>query len=346
MAVPQHILRAIEARGSVDQARWAAETDAAGEEQRRQRSQVVPVLEEAASWIEDALELLRRDSPSTPAVDPERVVLTGHNNRRRQDDTVKRAEGDPKTGDKAVDRVYQSLGDVWRYYAKAHDRSGIDDRGSRLIAVVHYGRRFANAFWNGRSMTFGEGDGEIFQLGAFVNAYDVIAHELTHGVIEEASGLKYVDQPGGLNESLADVFGISARHYLHDQTANEGSWVVGQGMFTSQINGDGLRNMLKPGTAYDDATLGVDPQYDHARHYQDGQDPHVSSGVPNRAFALAATNIGGKVWKTVTPVWYDALTSGEIRKGTSWSTFAELTVERGGSHASAIEDAWRQVGVL
>ena len=71
---------------------------------------------------------------------------------------------------------------------------------------MHYGRRFDNAFWNGSQMIYGDGDGVIFQR--FTKCLDVIGHELTHGVTQYEAALNYQDQPGALNESMSDVFGI------------------------------------------------------------------------------------------------------------------------------------------
>ena len=55
--------------------------------------------------------------------------------------------------------------------------------------------------------------------------------------------------------------------------------------------------MAAPGTAYDDPALGKDPQVGHMADYVDTTDDnggvHLNSGIPNRAFHLAATAIGG-----------------------------------------------------
>ena len=72
--------------------------------------------------------------------------------------------------------------------------------GGPLLATVHYGRDYDNAFWNGERMVFGDGDGEVF--AGFTGSLTVIAHELTHGVIEDEGGLVYEGQSGALNESI------------------------------------------------------------------------------------------------------------------------------------------------
>src|SRR3546814_1583609 len=90
-----------------------------------------------------------------------------------------------------------------------------------LIGTVHYGQGYENAFWNGEQMVFGDGDGELFQR--FTRSLDVVAHELTHGLIESEAGLVYFNQPGALNESVSDVFGVLTKQHALGQTADRKS---------------------------------------------------------------------------------------------------------------------------
>ena len=114
--------------------------------------------------------------------------------------------------------------------------------------------------------------------------------------------------------------------------------------------------MIEPGTAYDDDILGKDPQPDHFDRYidtdEDNGGVHLNSGIPNRAFALAATELGGFAWEHAGRVWYDVLTSGRLSPDTDFQTFANETLraanERYG-HASresrAIAGGWSAVGI-
>ena len=78
----------------------------------------------------------------------------------------------------------------------------------------------------------------------------------------------------------------------------------------------GLRDMANPGTAYDDPKLGKDPQGASMDEYVETQDDnggvHLNSGIPNRAFHLAATAIGGHAWEGAGAIWYAALTGGQV----------------------------------
>jgi Zn-dependent metalloprotease len=265
-----------------------------------------------------------------------------------------RAESADATGDAAVDEAYDGLGATWKLYRQVYRRNSIDDAGMELIGTVHYGERYQNAFWNGDQMVFGDGDGQIF--GRFTASLDVIGHELTHGVTEHTAGLVYSGQPGALNESVSDVFGILVKQYALGQDAAASDWLIGADLLMPGVKGVALRNMLHPGTAYDDPRLGKDPQPADMTGYvktrSDNGGVHYNSGIPNRAFALAATVIGGKVWDSVGRVWYDVLTGSEITADCDFATFARLTAAAAdtrfgadSAQARAVRDAWATVGV-
>ena len=168
-----------------------------------------------------------------------------------------RGEDDPATGDVSVDEAYDGLGATFAFLWDAFHRNGLDGVGGRLLATVHYGLDYDNAFWNGERMVFGDGDGEVFR--GFTRSLTVIAHELAHGIVEASGGLLYRDQSGALNESIADVFGALTEQHFLGQTAGEASWLVGEGIFTDAVEGVALRSLAAPGTAYDDDVLGRDP---------------------------------------------------------------------------------------
>jgi hypothetical protein len=269
--------------------------------------------------------------------------------------TKVRGEGDPATGDEAADEAYDGLGATWQLYATAYGRDSLDDKGLPLLATVHYGQNYDNAFWDGTQMVFGDGDGQVFNR--FTLAVDVIGHELTHGVTELTAGLTYQGQPGALNESVSDVFGSLVRQQVLGQSADQADWLIGAGLFTPQVKGVALRSMKAPGTAYDDPQLGKDPQPATMAGYVETTDDnggvHINSGIPNHAFYLAATAIGGNAWEKAGQVWYDTLTGSGIAADCDFATFAGLTVAAaearyaaGSPEATAVRDAWVQVGVL
>ena len=267
--------------------------------------------------------------------------------------TLVRREGQPAGADPAVNEAYDNLGITYNFFWQVFQRHSLDAKGLPLTGTVHYGTDYQNAFWNGEQMVFGDGDGEIFNR--FTLALDVVAHELTHGVTETEANLIYFEQAGALNESLSDVFGILVKQYHLQQTADKADWIIGEGLLTSNINGRGLRSMAAPGTAYDDPMLGRDPQPAHmsgfVRTREDNGGVHLNSGIPNRAFYLAASELGGYAWEKAGYIWYAALCDSRLKQNADFAVFARLTIKHAGDHfndqvAGVVERAWRDVGVL
>jgi Zn-dependent metalloprotease len=266
-----------------------------------------------------------------------------------------RKEGSKPTGDAAANEAYDGLGATFDFYLGAYHRNSIDDAGAALNASVHFGVNYDNAFWNGRQMVFGDGDRKLFNR--FTVALDVIGHELTHGVTAHDVGLVYAGQAGALNESLSDVFGSLIKQYALKQQASQADWLIGAGLFTKSVNGVALRSMKAPGTAYNDPVLGKDPQPAHMKSFvstlSDNGGVHINSGIPNRAFYLAATAIGDYAWDVAGRIWYETLRDSRLKIDTKFNAFAKLTVQTAGrlytttgKEATAIAQAWKEVGVL
>ncbi len=284
---------------------------------------------------------------------PQRTIYNGHQTTNLPGDIV-RAEGSDPVDDITVNEAYDGLGDTYDFYWKVYQRNSIDDEGMKLDATVHFDVDYDNAFWNGEAMVFGDGDGELFNR--FTISLDVIGHELTHGVTQDEAQLTYMYQSGALNESISDIFGSLVKQFKLQQTADQADWLIGQGLFTSKVKGVALRSMKAPGTAYDDPTLGKDPQPMDMKHYvqtsQDNGGVHINSGIPNHAFYLVATKLGEHAWEKPGRIWYETIRDPRLRPNASFSAFARLTVanaDRLYSHNSperqAVAEAWNEVGV-
>ncbi|WP_156677739.1 M4 family metallopeptidase [Sphingomonas profundi] len=269
---------------------------------------------------------------------------------------IARTEEQPDTTDTAVNHAFDGLGATRDFYATVLSRDSIDDKGMRLDGYVHRGTKYNNAFWDGQEMVFGDGDGVIFTN--FTGSLDVIGHELTHGVTQFVAGLEYHDQPGALNESISDVFGSLVKQWKNGQAADQADWLIGPDIFTPDVAGDALRSMKAPGTAYDDPRLGKDPQPADMAHYVklpntdegDNGGVHINSGIPNRAFYLTATGIGGNAWEAPGHIWYEALAASNPK--TEFQDFADTTYTKatqlhgtGSPAQQAVLDAWAQVGI-
>ncbi len=110
----------------------------------------------------------------------------------------------------------------------------------------------------------------------------------------------------------------------------DASWLIGEGIFTDEVEGSALRSLKAPGTAYDDDILGKDPQPAHFDDYvytdEDSGGVHINSGIPNRAFYLVAEALGGNAWERAGQIWYDTITGPILTARADFSAFAAATV--------------------
>jgi vibriolysin len=192
---------------------------------------------------------------------------------------------------------------------------------------VHYSTDYENAFWNGSSMTFGDGKNTFYPLVDI----NVSAHEVSHGFTEQNSGLVYRNMSGGINEAFSDIAGEAAEYYLRGNV----DWIVGSDIFKSE---GGLRYFDQP--SKDGRSI------DHASDYYDGLNVHLSSGVYNRAFYLLANKSGWDVRKG-----FEIFTVANQLYWTANSTFdagacgvAKAAADMGYTVAD-VEDAFNSVGV-
>jgi Zn-dependent metalloprotease len=331
--VPPHVLRHLARHGDEEHRAAALDTLLATERFRGERSATVAALR------------------GVPAGQRQRTIYdTGHT--ERLPGRLVRAEDSGPVPDGAANQAFDGLGATYDFYAEVMKRTSIDDHGERLDASVHFGRRYDNAFWNGREMVFGDGDGRVFQ--GFTSCLEVIGHELTHGVVESEAALAYVDQPGALNESFSDVLGILVKQWKLHQNVSEASWLIGEGLLAKGIHGAALRSLKAPGTAYDDRLLGKDPQPAHMKDYVHGEDDgggvHVNSGIPNHAFYVAAVAFGGFAWERAGRIWYHALCNTLSRRSdfaaAAHATALSARVLFDAATERVVLGAWRQVGVV
>ena len=277
---------------------------------------------------------------------PAWTVHTADNTATLPGTPVRTAEDAAASGDVAVDEAWDGVAGSLAMFREVYGRDSYDGRGAHVSATVHYEQDYDNAFWDGTQLVFGDGDGRIFER--FTRPVDVLGHEFTHAVTEHTAGLVYEGQSGALNESVSDVFATCLKQRLLGQTADRGDWLIGAGLFLPSVQGQALRSMSAPGTAYDDPALGRDPQPADMSGYVDTTDDnggvHINSGIPNRAFHLAATAIGGSSAEGAGRIWYAAL--GTVESDVDFRGFAGATVAAAGEHADAVRAAWETVGVL
>lgn len=218
-------------------------------------------------------------------------------NRYEQRLALVRSEQGSISSDPVVNAAYDNSGYVREYFRNTFGLNSIDNKGMPVISNVHYGINYNNAYWDGDEMTYGDGDGLEFR--DFASAIDVVAHEITHGVTQFLANLEYFSQSGALNEHFSDVFATIIKQKYLGQQPSEADWLIGDEIVTGNFPGKAIRSLKAPGTSND-----FDIQPDHMDRYytgsSDNQGVHINSGIPNKAFYLAASELGmedaGKIW--------------------------------------------------
>ncbi|MFT7613915.1 MAG: Zn-dependent metalloprotease, partial [Parvicellaceae bacterium] len=130
---------------------------------------------------------------------------------------------------------------TYDYFLINHGRNSIDGAGFALNSYVHYDAGYANAFWDGSRMTYGDGGGGWTAL----TALDIAGHEIGHGLCTFTANLTYQDESGALNESFSDIWGTSIENYARPTNWN---WLIGEDI------GSALRSMSNPNSAGDPDT--------------------------------------------------------------------------------------------
>src|SRR5262245_7412833 len=251
---------------------------------------------------------------------PQRTIYDQQHSQTQTLGKVARSEGQRQVADQAVNQAYDGLGATYVYYWTVFQRDSIDGQGLPLLGLVHYGSNYDNAFYDGAGhMFFGDGDGRI--LTQTTAGIDVIGHELTHGVTQHEANLTYSGQSGALNESMSDVFGIQVKQFALKQDVTQSDWLIGAEIVGPALK-PALRSMKAPGSANPHDTQPADMS-----KYVPGGDVHINSGIPNRAFYVVATTLGGHAWDAAGPIWYAALCDPALPPDAGFSRFARLTLK-------------------
>lgn len=185
--------------------------------------------------------------------------------------------------DPAAVSAHINASKTYDYFKNIHGRNSLDNKGMKLVSTVHIGDKWNNAAWNGKQMLYGDGDGQ--RMISLSGGLDVIAHEMTHGIITNTANLTYENESGAINESIADIFGAFA-----ENKTGEGLWLLGEDIWTPGIPGDGLRSMSDPASVYIGGYTedGYYPDHYDKRYLGelDRGGVHINSSINNKAAHL------------------------------------------------------------
>lgn len=235
---------------------------------------------------------------------------------------------------------------TYDYYLNTHGRNSINGNGGTIISVVNItdeqGQSYGNAFWNGMAMFYGNG-GSVFK--PLAGALDVAAHEMTHGVIQNTANLEYQNEPGAINESMADIAGAMvdrSNWQLAEDIIPNGSPYFPTGAMRD------LSNPHNGGSSFSDPSyqpMHVNEKYTGTN---DNGGVHMNSGIINYAYYLLAESISkNKAEK----LFYRALsvymtqTSQFIDCRLAFESAAKDLYGNGSTEHNAVASSFFQVGI-
>jgi zinc metalloprotease ZmpA len=255
----------------------------------------------------------------------------------------------------AVDAHYGAA-TTFDYYKNVHGRNGIFNNGKGVPSRVHYGTNYVNAFWDGKQMTYGDGDGVT--AGPLVSI-DVAGHEMSHGVTSATANLTYSGESGGLNEATSDIFGTMVEFYSN-KASDPGDYYIGEEIMKDR---PALRYMDKPskdGNSPDCWSSGVgnlDVHYSSgiANHFAyllaEGSGAKTIGGLPHNSPTCNGSTLTGIGHQKLEKIWYRALTT-YMTTGTTYAQARTATLNAatdlyGASspERAAVAAAWTAVSV-
>ncbi len=256
-------------------------------------------------------------------------------------------------GNAAAQRAHDGSSKVYDYYKSKFNRDSLDNRGMTLISSVDMGE--ANAYWTGSQMIYGSA---MNGMNDFTSDFDVIGHELTHGVTQHTANLVYANASGALNEAWSDIMGVTAESYKNGTISS--TWLLGDGLYNTP--GKAFRYMSNP--TKDNYSKDWWPERIPYASNPNGQNDqggvHGNSGIANLAYTLlvdGGTHPRGKS-SAVVPnlgmakaeqIFYRALstymTSSTNFAGARTATAQAAQDLYGATEKAAVEKAWCAVGV-
>lgn len=273
-----------------------------------------------------------------------------------------------------VRECYTIMNKIDRFFRTAFQSVPLLDTGRHMISIIDDERFTGHCVWFPEEQVVHIGSFENKSIKRHFNSpisnLSIITHEFGHATNHFAADFEYLGESGALDEHMADVFAITHEHYVKEQrdaSRPDTSWLIGES-FLKNPNGQGtaIRSMSNPGKAFEGhEACGNDQQIAHTRDMDprewtedkdhDWGGVHVYSGIPNRAFYLAAKDIGGPSWEKPGKIWFKALleagkAAGENCANDNFAVFAHRTYQIsrqqfGQEIGNAVARAWKEVGV-
>lgn len=224
------------------------------------------------------------------------VVVSSSNGR-----VICHDEACENTDDERARKLHEMAQVVYNFFLKYFKLNGIDGNGEIPPLALHWNE--TNAAWTCPS------GAESCHLRFHDNflSLAIVGHEWMHGIVARLNPLEYTLQPAALNESLADVFGLTMR-YLHEkeQGNTKRDWTIANRDISKHVSTDSIKRLKsgeKPNALNDFGYI------------------HHNSLVPSHAFCVLASKKGDL--RTI-KIWYRAFLN--VSSSASFLEFANKTI--------------------
>lgn len=256
------------------------------------------------------------------------------------------------SADAELRTTHEAVGATLDFLADTQARDSWDGQGAVVYSFGHYGRSYANAYWDGRRLVFGDGDG---WSSGYMGVLDITAHELGHALTDAEAALIYEGESGALNEAASDML-AAAVEAREDGGTGQDTWDIGEDAW---LDGRALRYMQAP------SADGASRSHYASRFtgYGDNGGVHINSGIANHWFYLLSEGgrhhdsrfrsgivVPGIGIEAAYDIWYTALSRYMTRRtdfaGARQAT--ESACEASGypvATCDAVSAAWFEVGV-
>jgi len=207
---------------------------------------------------------------------------------------------------KTAVEVHWAMEQTYDYLLNKHNHNSLDGDEMPIIGVINAKvneGNTCNAWWNSTLQRVFFGNGTSSCSNNSPTSPDLVSHELTHGVTQFSAGLLYEKEPGALNESFSDIFGVLVHFEIDPECAN---WVIGDEVYTYT---GGIRDLSNPkgfdqpdtylgcfwNSTNEDCLLSMDTGCpNNNKCWKDHYGVHTNSSVQNYWFYLLAEGGNGK----------------------------------------------------
>lgn len=149
------------------------------------------------------------------------------------------------TFDRSALDVHWGIESTFDFYYNTFGRNSYNNNGGIIKSRVN-DTSLANAYWDtdNKKMYYGFMPNLLGypMLDYPLVSLDITAHELTHGVTGETSGLIYERESGALNEGMSDVFAVCVEN---EYKTDSEIWKIGEDVISN-----GLRDLSNPTCKY------------------------------------------------------------------------------------------------